>query len=39
MSVDLPAPFSPMSPWMSPGASEKLTPCSTCTGPNDFETS
>jgi len=35
--VDLPAPFGPSSPTISPEATEKLTVDSACTAPNDFE--
>ena len=34
--VDLPAPFSPTSAWISPPATAKSTPSSTRTGPNDL---
>src|SRR6266571_8832697 len=33
MRVDLPAPFSPITPWMAPLAIEKLTREFACTGP------
>ena len=36
ISVLLPAPFSPARPWISPTCSEKSTPRSACTPPNDF---
>ena len=36
ISVDLPAPFSPISAWISPGAIAKSTPLSTVTLPNDL---
>ena len=36
ISVDLPAPFSPISAWISPGATAKSTPLSTVTLPNDL---
>src|ERR1700687_143423 len=36
MSVDLPAPFSPISPWTSPGRRSNDTPLSACTPPNDL---
>src|SRR5439155_11639233 len=37
ISVDLPAPFSPTSPWISPVCKEKSTSRSAWTPPNDFE--
>src|SRR2546422_8334490 len=37
ISVDLPAPFSPTSPWISPWRSTKSTSCSATTPPNDLE--
>src|SRR5690242_19919105 len=37
MSVDLPAPFSPMRAWTSPGSNSKETPFSARTPSNDFE--
>ena len=36
IKVDLPAPFSPTSAWISPPCTEKSTPSSTRTGPNDL---
>ena len=36
--VDLPAPFSPTSPWISPSLSEKSTSRSAWTPPKDFDT-
>src|SRR5579859_240131 len=38
-SVDLPAPFSPMSAWASPADTSKLTPRSARTAPNDLRMS
>ena len=38
-SVDLPAPFSPISPCASPSATENVTPRSALTAPNDLRTS
>src|SRR5205807_1332440 len=38
MSVDLPAPFGPMSPCTSPGTPMKSTDCSACTPPKRLET-
>jgi hypothetical protein len=32
-SVDLPAPFSPTSAWISPAATSTLTPCSATAAP------
>src|SRR6185312_13613789 len=37
ISVDLPAPFSPTSPWISPGRSAKSTSRRAATPPNDLE--
>src|ERR1041384_2898331 len=37
ISVDLPAPFSPTSPWISPARSTKSTSRSAATPPNDLE--
>src|SRR5580700_7134910 len=34
ISVDLPAPFSPTRPWISPGSKAKSTPRSAATPPN-----
>ena len=34
MVVDFPAPFSPMTPWMVPGATRRLTPALANTLPN-----
>src|SRR4051812_39506884 len=39
ISVDLPAPFSPNSTWISPCARSKLTPSSACTPGKRFEIS
>src|SRR3954453_22800283 len=39
ISVDLPAPFSPTRPWISPAASEKSTPRSAVTPPKLLVTS
>ena len=38
MVVDLPAPFSPTRPWISPGSSVKSTFCSAITPPKCFDT-
>src|SRR6185369_17358167 len=38
MRVDLPAPFSPTSAWISPARTEKLIPSFAFTVPNCFET-
>jgi hypothetical protein len=35
--VDLPAPFSPTRPWISPAFSAKSTARRACTPPKDFE--
>src|SRR5579871_1152054 len=37
ISVDLPAPFSPTRPWISPSASAKSTSRNACTPPKDLE--
>src|SRR4051812_37543882 len=39
ISVDLPAPFSPTRPWISPAASEKFTPRNAITPPKLLVTS
>src|SRR5262245_45354684 len=36
LSVDLPAPFSPTSEWISPAATSRLAPSFATTGPNRF---
>jgi hypothetical protein len=37
MSVDLPAPFSPMMPWMVPGLTRMEMSLFACTGPKALE--
>src|SRR5262245_24701209 len=38
MSVDLPAPFSPTSPWTSPPSTSRSTTASACVGPKCLRT-